>query len=61
MKFDEIDAKLRVFETSHDHCVLPGVFMVARLDGRAIGHRLKARVYLLEGGAPVDLRLARAE
>jgi tRNA(His) guanylyltransferase len=34
MKFDELDAKMRVFETAHDHCVLPGIHMVARLDGR---------------------------
>lgn len=34
MKFDELDNKMRVFETAHDHCVLPGIYMVARLDGR---------------------------
>lgn len=34
MKFDDLDAKMRVFETAHDHCVLPGLWMVARLDGR---------------------------
>ena len=34
MKFDDLDAKMRVFETAHDHCVLPGIYMVARLDGR---------------------------
>lgn len=35
MKFDELDARMRVFETLHDLHVLPGVFMVARLDGRS--------------------------
>ena len=35
MKFDELDAKMRVFETAHDFCVLPGMHMVARLDGAA--------------------------
>ena len=35
MKFDDLDAKMRVFETSHDYCVLPGLYMVARLDGRS--------------------------
>ena len=35
MKFDELDARMRVFETSLDVCVLPGIFMVARLDGRS--------------------------
>ncbi|MBL9164653.1 MAG: guanylyltransferase [Planctomycetaceae bacterium] len=34
MKFDELDQKMRVFETAHDQCVLPGLWMVARLDGR---------------------------
>jgi tRNA(His) guanylyltransferase len=34
MKFDELDARMRVYETAHDHCVLPGITMVARLDGR---------------------------
>ncbi len=34
MKFDELDARMRVFETAHDLCVLPGLYMVARLDGR---------------------------
>ncbi len=34
MKFKELDKKLRVFETAHDHCVLPGVYIVARIDGR---------------------------
>ena len=34
MKFDELDERMRQFETAHDHCVLPGIFMVARLDGR---------------------------
>lgn len=35
MKFDELDDKMRVFETAHDLCVLPGIYMVARLDGRS--------------------------
>lgn len=34
MKFDELDKRMRLYETAHDHCVLPGIFMVARLDGR---------------------------
>ena len=34
MKFDDLDARMRVFETAHDHCVLPGINVVARLDGR---------------------------
>ena len=35
MKFDELDTKMRRFETAADYCVLPGIFMVARLDGRS--------------------------
>jgi len=35
MKFDDLDKKMRVFETSADLCVLPGMYMVARLDGRS--------------------------
>ncbi len=35
MKFDELDQKMRVFETAADFCVLPGLNMVARLDGRS--------------------------
>lgn len=34
MKFDELDSKMRVFETAHDRSVLPGMFLVARIDGR---------------------------
>jgi tRNA(His) guanylyltransferase len=28
------DRRMRVFETAHDQLVLPGIFMVARIDGR---------------------------
>ncbi len=28
---------MRIFETTHDHAVLPGLYMVARLDGRGFG------------------------
>lgn len=34
MKFDELDAKMRVYETANDRCVIPGMYMVARIDGR---------------------------
>lgn len=34
MKFDELDHKMRVFETASDHSVLPGIYMIARIDGR---------------------------
>lgn len=35
MKFDDLDKRMRVYETASDQCVLPGVNIVARLDGRS--------------------------
>lgn len=63
MKFDELDDRMRVFETAHDLCVLPGLHMVARLDGRSFT-RLTKEVHPFE--APFDtkfrdLMLATAE
>ncbi len=43
MKFDELDAKMRVFETAHDHQVLPGLYMVARVEGRSFSRLTKER------------------
>ncbi len=57
MKFDDLDAKMRVFETAHDHCVLPGIFMVARLDGRNFTKLTKET---LELDAPFDPRFRDA-
>lgn len=54
MKFDELDQKMRVFETAHDICVLPEIFMVARLDGRSFT-RLTKEVHQFE--APFDVRM----
>lgn len=54
MKFDELDAKMRVFETAHDICVLPKVFMVARLDGRSFT-RLTKELHQFE--APFDEKM----
>lgn len=53
MRFDELDRRLRVFETAHDHCVLPGLYMVARLDGRGFT-RLTRERHAFE--APFDAR-----
>jgi tRNA(His) 5'-end guanylyltransferase len=53
MKFDDLDAKMRVFETAHDHCVLPGIYIVVRLDGRGFT-RLTKDVHEFE--APFDER-----
>lgn len=54
MNFDELDARMRVYETAHDHCVLPGMFMVARLDGRGFT-RLTKETHEFE--APFDPRV----
>lgn len=51
MTFDQMDARLRIYETTHDHCVLPGLFMIVRLDGRGFT-RLTRDVYHFE--APFD-------
>ena len=51
MKFDELDEKMRVFETANDLVVLPGIYMVARLDGRSFT-RLTKEVHQFE--APFD-------
>jgi len=43
MKFDDLDARMRVFETAHDYLVLPGIYMVARIDGRNFTRLTKER------------------
>ncbi len=53
MRFDELDSRMRVFETSHDLCVLPGLYLVARLDGRNFT-RLTKEVHPFD--APFDIR-----
>jgi tRNA(His) 5'-end guanylyltransferase len=53
MKFDDLDAEMRVYETAHDHCVLPGIHIVVRLDGRGFT-RLTKEVHEFE--APFDVR-----
>jgi tRNA(His) guanylyltransferase len=53
MKFDELDNQMRVFETANDYCVLPGIHIVARLDGRSFT-RLTKEVH--DFTAPFDVR-----
>ena len=53
MKFDELDKKMRVYETAHDLCVLPGIYMVARLDGRGFTRLTKE---ILELEVPFDVK-----
>jgi tRNA(His) guanylyltransferase len=57
MDFDGLEARMRVFETAHDHRVLPGLFMVARIDGRSFT-RLTRDVLGLT--APYDERVRDA-
>ena len=47
MKFDELDKEMRVYETAHDHRVLPGVYMIARIDGRNFT-RLTKKIHKFE-------------
>lgn len=35
MKFDDLDKKMRVYETAHDRSVSLGIYMIARIDGRS--------------------------
>ena len=53
MKFDDLDERMRVFETGFDLSVLPGLYMVARLDGRSFT-RLTKEIHPFE--APFDVR-----
>jgi tRNA(His) 5'-end guanylyltransferase len=53
MTFDELDARMRVFETANDAVVLPGIYMVARVDGRGFT-RLTKEVHQFE--RPYDAR-----
>jgi len=52
MKFSELDKQLRIYETLNDRYVLPGIFMVARLDGRSFT-RLTKEVHKFE--SPFDI------
>ncbi len=53
MKFDELDKQMRVYETASDYCVLPNMYMVARIDGRSFT-RLTKEVHQFE--APFDIK-----
>jgi tRNA(His) guanylyltransferase len=57
MRFDDLDARMRVYETAHDHCALPGLFLVVRADGRGFT-RLTKELLGLE--APFDVRFRDA-
>lgn len=53
MKFTELDDAMRVYETAHDLCVLPNIYMVARIDGRSFTRLTKVHH---DFEAPFDVR-----
>ena len=53
MKFEALDRRMRVYETAHDHCVLPGMHMVARIDGRSFSQLTRGTASF---EAPYDTR-----
>ncbi|PSW05728.1 tRNA(His) guanylyltransferase Thg1 family protein [Photobacterium lipolyticum] len=53
MKFNELDEKMRVYETAHDYCVLPQMHIIARLDGRCFTSLTKDKHKF---DAPYDLK-----
>ena len=58
MTFDDLDRKLRVFETAHDRAVLPETYIVARIDGRSFTRLTKETVGF---EAPFDIRFREDE
>jgi tRNA(His) guanylyltransferase len=53
MRFEELDVRLRAFETNDDRCVLPDLHIVVRLDGRGFTRQTR-EVWCLD--APFDAR-----
>lgn len=56
MKFEDLDARMRVYEQSLDQIIPPGYYIVARIDGRSFT-RLTKEVCRFE--APYDIRFNR--
>lgn len=53
MKFDELDEKMRVFETARDPCATPETYLVARIDGRGFTRLTKD---VMDFERPFDIR-----
>ena len=53
MKFDDLDKNMRVYETLNDTFVLPGIHIIARIDGRSFT-RLTKEVHKFE--SPYDVK-----
>ncbi len=41
MRFEALDARMHVFETANDYCVLPGIYIVARLKVKNLTNLLR--------------------
>ena len=55
MKFNELDKKMRIFETANDQLVLPEIYIVARIDGRSFT-RLTKEIHHFESPYDVQFR-----
>ncbi len=53
MKFNDLDEKMRIYETSNDKLIIPNIYIVARIDGRSFT-RLTKEVHQFE--SPYDNR-----
>jgi len=53
MKFDELDLQMRIYETAQDRCVIPNMYIIARIDGRNFT-KLTKETYKFE--APFDIK-----
>lgn len=53
MNFDDLDAKMRVYEKSIDQCILSDMYLAARLDGRSFSRLTKE---ICDFEAPFDMR-----
>ena len=43
VKFEDLDKRMRVFEESLDQCIIPGVYLVVRIDGRSFSRLTEER------------------
>lgn len=54
MRFSELDTRMRIYEEHDDRCILPGIYIIARIDGRNFT-RLTKEVHKFK--APFDERV----
>ncbi len=52
--FEQLERRMRVYERAHDHCVLPGMHMVARIDGRSFSQLTRETLGMTD---PYDVRM----